>query len=159
MECIKSANSGVLIEKCKVKLISQKHLLLDFAITINRSLRAVFVHFRLFHKSSSNEFRPMLVNAWEDYCAYMTGDQRNMIIGRLYPTFLPYTNMNHTCPYQPGRYFAKISNISLSTFDPIQMFPSGRYRFVIGVHEVFNGPLLAKFRFHGSISDHRITIF
>ncbi len=151
------SNNGVTVDRCKVKQISRNHISADVAFTFSRKITTFFWHFTVFFKFSSNEYRQTMVNVWDDFCSYLAGDPKNMIVGRVFPTFQPYTNFNHTCPYEPGPIFMKIKNMSANEADPVYLVPSGRYRVDISWHEIFRGPPFAKLRIYGAISDHRIV--
>lgn len=127
--------------------------------TFNRTLESIFVHSSIFHQFSNNEYRPFLLNVWEDFCGYMRGDKRNMYLNLLAPLFMKNINFNHTCPYHPGMYLVKFDNVSVSDLDTIKIIPAGRYRLELSYHIGFKGPFLLTHKIYYSVSDHRIELF
>lgn len=152
-------NVGTTITKCMAKSLSQQHVRADVQVTLNRTIKSIFLRERIYMQFSNNEYRPLLLDRTEDFCAYMKGDLSNILLSRLYPTFTQFTNLNHTCPYHPGLYIVKISNLTISSVAPTMLVPSGRYRIEIGVYDEFNGPMLFKAHIYGSVSDHRVEKF
>lgn len=139
--------------------MSRDRIRVDVELTLHRRITSAFVHYTLYKQYSTNEYRKYLIDGWEDYCGYMNGDKKNLVLSRVYPVFGKYTNINHTCPYEPGFYFGKVYNLSVNSVAPIMLVPSGRYRLEITAHEVFKGPMMAKVKLFGSISEHRVEVF
>lgn len=127
--------------------------------TFNRTIKSFFIHANLFYQFSSNEYRPLLFNLWEDFCGYMNGDELNRFLSIFLPRYMKNTNFNHTCPYKPGVYQIKFDNISFNALDFIKMIPAGRYRFELSYHVGFNGPSFGKHKIFYSVSDHRVERF
>lgn len=96
---------------------------------------------------------------WEDFCGFMSGEKKNLVLALAYPLFIKYTNVNHTCPYLPGSYFFKIDDFYVNTAAPLFLVPAGRYRLEININEGFEGPLVAKSKIIGSVSDRRVDFF
>lgn len=160
LQCISMPNNSLAsINKCVAKLVSRDRIRVDFEATLHRTIKTAFIHYTVFYKFSTNEYRQFAIDGWEDYCGYMDGDKKNLLIGRIYPDFIEYTNVNHTCPYRPGFYFIKIHNLSINSIAPLMLVPSGRYRLDISAHEGFKGPILGKVKLFGSVSDHRVEVF
>ncbi|XP_013104041.2 uncharacterized protein LOC106084708 isoform X1 [Stomoxys calcitrans] len=59
----------------------------------------------------------VLNNSW-DACAFMKKRKSNRVLGRLYQTIAPYTNINHTCPYDVSCGQFRIKKLECKTFDP-----------------------------------------
>ncbi|KAG4065871.1 hypothetical protein HA402_012549 [Bradysia odoriphaga] len=158
VECVNYPNASITNKKCKVNLISRENLRADIIFEIKRKFTTMFWHYVVYYQFSSNEYRPFLINVWDDFCSFMEG-RNNIIIGKLIDVFREFTNLNHTCPYEKGSYFIRFNNFSVSTFNPNQFVPAGKYRLDVVVHEIFEGPPMVKLRLFGSISDHRTEIF
>lgn len=141
------------------KLISRDVIRADVQATLNHTVSSVFVQCTVYYKFSNNEYRQFAVNVVEDFCGYMKGDIGNVIISRIFPDFIQFTNVNHTCPYTAGHYFIKVSNLSVNSVAPLMIIPSGRYRLEISVYDGFKGPQLGKVHLYGSISDSRVEKF
>lgn len=77
-------------------------------------------------KKETQHFRPFLVNVKLDCCDYFkTKRVENIIVRRVANYFLPYSNMNHTCPYEGQITFKEFN------FEPYFMpsiWPSGLYK-------------------------------
>lgn len=141
------------------KSISRGQIRADVQGTSNRTVKSAFVHYTVYYQFSTNEYRQFAINGVEDFCGYMKGDKGNLIISRIYPDFIRFTNVNHTCPYAPGNYFFKISNLTVNDIAPLMLVPSGRYRLEISAHDGFKGPMFGKVHLWGSVSDHRVEQF
>lgn len=160
VQCISDPNSGSSITKCIFKSIDRHHIRIDFEITLNHTVKAIFFHFKLFYQISNNQFQPFM-NVVEDFCGYMKGDIGNILLRRSFPKLrnITSTSINHKCPYAPGKYFVKNSNLTVSSLASKIIIPSGRCRAEISLHEGYEGPLLGKAIVYFSISDHRIERF
>lgn len=145
-------NTSFSVTKCKVKLLRHDRLFVDVEGSIHHTITSAFVHFRVFYKFSSNEYRPLLFDVWEDFCAYMNGAKNNIIFNRWYPKFRQYISFNHSCPYHPGMLLVKMSNVSLDIFTPIQFVPSGRYRIDVSVHDSYKGTCVFMLKVYAGIS-------
>lgn len=157
--CIEAPKSGFSINKCVLKSISRDRISADGQGTLNRTMTSLFLHFEVFYKFSNNEYRRFMFDLWQDICAFFGGSKGNPLLERNLPKFLPFTNVNHSCPYQPGLYFIKFSNISANAFAPMQFLPSGRYRLHLSVYDSFKGTRMGTLKVYASISDHRIEQF
>ncbi|XP_075151090.1 uncharacterized protein LOC142225196 [Haematobia irritans] len=58
---------------------------------------------------------PKIDNTW-DGCAFMKSRKTNRALNRLFGYIEPYTNLNHTCPYNHDIY---VKNITLSNQRPL----------------------------------------
>lgn len=159
MVCTEVPNSGVSIDKCTGKLMRHNRYHVDFQVTLNHTIKSFFIHYAMYYKFSNNEYRPFMINVWEDFCGYMNGDKKNLVIGIIYPNIREYTNMNHTCPYKPGLNFVTMYNLSIHDFVLDFIIPSGRYYLEINGHSGFEGPMIGQIKVYGSVSDHRVDKF
>ncbi|XP_059221432.1 uncharacterized protein LOC131996030 [Stomoxys calcitrans] len=66
---------------------------------------------------------PALNQSW-DACAFMKDRKTNRALGRLYQYIEPYTNINHTCPYNHDIH---IANFTLSGQRPMLPVFNGEY--------------------------------
>ena len=66
------------------------------AFRINHTIKTIFFNYKLYYQISSNRFMPF-INVEEDFCEYMRGDIRNLLLSRIYPNFfaMAHTNANH----------------------------------------------------------------
>ncbi|XP_059221458.1 uncharacterized protein LOC131996048 [Stomoxys calcitrans] len=74
---------------------------------------------------------PLIVNTW-DFCAFMADSKRFKSFERIFEYFGPYSNINHTCPYDHDIY---VTNFTL-TRRAIMPLPNGRY--AINTTYIFN---------------------
>lgn len=118
LQCLSDPRSGASISKCVTKSIDRDHIRVDLQEQLNSTIKMMFVHYKLYYQFSTNEFRQFAVDVVEDFCGYMKGNQGNILISKIYPDIIPYTNFNHTCPYTPGSYFLKMSNLSVNSLAP-----------------------------------------
>ncbi len=157
-QCFADARNGATFIKCVAKSISRDHVRVDVQANFNRTIKSIFIQYVLYYQWSTNEFK-QFINVVEDFCGYMKGNKGNILISRIWPDLLPFSNLNHTCPYTPGNYFMTISNLSINSLAPSILVPSGRYRLELSGSDGYNGPIFIKGIIYGSISDHRIEIF
>lgn len=135
----------------------------DAEILFNRTVKSTFIHYAVYYQHSTNEYRPFLVNGWEDFCGYLNGDDwknggKNVLISFIYRTLRNYTNVR-SCPIQPKTYYFKMDNVSVNVFNYDQLVPAGRYRIEIDVHDGYKGKQFATLKVYGSVSDHRVEKF
>lgn len=126
---------------------------------LKKTLTEVFLNYAVLLQSSSNVYRPFIPKRYEDFCGYMRKDKTNIFLTLFYPLLLPYTNINHTCPYEPGVYDVNIPDMPTNAFDLIDLLPSGRDRIDLSYHSSYDGPAYIQINTYLSISDHRVQKF
>uniref|UniRef100_T1GLD9 Uncharacterized protein n=1 Tax=Megaselia scalaris TaxID=36166 RepID=T1GLD9_MEGSC len=110
---------------CYVKPINRTVAYLDMEFYIIQRAHHVIITLQLFKKETQH-FRPFLINLKVDACDFLKTKRNNNIIVRTVANyFLPYSNMNFTCPYKGIILFKNFN------FDPGFMpsiWPSGYYK-------------------------------
>ncbi|XP_059221457.1 uncharacterized protein LOC131996047 [Stomoxys calcitrans] len=71
---------------------------------------------------ASIQSMPLIDNTW-DLCAYLAEPKRFKSFGRLFEYLAPFSNINHTCPYNHDIY---VTNFTI-TRRAIMPLPNGRY--------------------------------
>lgn len=139
------------------KLINEQEIRVDLEATSNRTINSVFVQYSLYSRYSTNGYRQLIADRVEDFCGYMKGDNGNIALSHIFPDYVQFTNVNHTCPYVPGYYFFKISNFTMNDYSHIIFAPSGKYRLEISAHDGYKGPMYGKVHLYLSVSDQRVV--
>uniref|UniRef100_A0A1I8PMX1 Uncharacterized protein n=2 Tax=Stomoxys calcitrans TaxID=35570 RepID=A0A1I8PMX1_STOCA len=74
-------------------------------------------------------YKPFIYDNLVDVCTFLGGfgQQRQTFWGLIYPMVTKFSNINHTCPYEPHDIVVKdlIANNDLTNMVPL---PKGRYR-------------------------------
>lgn len=159
VECVRIPNSILSVKRCVAKSLSRDRIHVDGLGVVSRTINTTFIHVSVYYQFSNNEYRPFLINKWEDLCGYFRGEMGNFLIAFIYPVIRDYTNIGHTCPIKADSYYFKIKNESINMFNYDQLVPAGRYRIDIDAHEGFEGKQFLKIKIYGSVSDHRIERF
>ncbi|KAH8383635.1 hypothetical protein KR009_009770, partial [Drosophila setifemur] len=76
----------------------------------------------------TNGYKPFLYNITVDACRYMRNPKSNPIAAYLHGLFLPFSNMNHTCPYNHDLMVEKVSTSFINTqVTSVLPFPLGDF--------------------------------
>ncbi|XP_059221431.1 uncharacterized protein LOC131996028 [Stomoxys calcitrans] len=67
---------------------------------------------------------PLLNNTW-DICDFMRKRKRGNVFSRIYAYLGPYTNLNHSCPFNHDIYVQNLTIMGKKTLVPM---PNGNYR-------------------------------
>lgn len=123
----------ITIHACNYKRIGQESISLDFQGFINKTCDRLQVHIRFSVLYGDDE--RMLVNRWEDMCAYLNG-KSNWFLDMTFAPFLKHSNMNHTCPYS-GELRLHVDRITASDIPARVVLPTGKFRNILSFT---NGP-------------------
>ncbi|XP_061392614.1 uncharacterized protein LOC133328084, partial [Musca vetustissima] len=66
---------------------------------------------------------PLFNNTW-DVCNFLKNRKRNRAFGRVFDFIAPYTNLNHSCPYNHGIY---VNNFTFYGTKRLMPLPKGGY--------------------------------
>uniref|UniRef100_A0A1I8MEU0 Uncharacterized protein n=1 Tax=Musca domestica TaxID=7370 RepID=A0A1I8MEU0_MUSDO len=72
-----------------------------------------------------------MLNATWDACAFMKNRKRNRALNRLFKYLAPYTNVNHSCPYN---HDIIVRNFTLWNQTPLFSSPNVAFKISIGVY-------------------------
>ncbi|KAH8380224.1 hypothetical protein KR009_009569, partial [Drosophila setifemur] len=110
---------------------------------VRRGVAAFFMHCKVYKLpvtnadvsvsllKKSNGYRPFLFNQTLDYCYYMRNPQAYPLIYSMHKAFMPYSNINHSCPYEHDLI---MSNLIYKEDDLKDLpLPTGDYMIRIGV--------------------------
>ncbi|XP_017840224.1 uncharacterized protein LOC108598118 [Drosophila busckii] len=85
-------------KKCELKMIRRGVAAFSmYAAVYKLPVKNVYANLELHRRS--NGYKPFLFNQSLDYCFYMRNPKAYAFINSIHDTFLNYSNMNHTCPY------------------------------------------------------------
>ncbi|XP_055915763.1 uncharacterized protein LOC129948775 [Eupeodes corollae] len=123
---------------CSVKPLNRTTTAVNISGYIIRNVSNLLINAQLFKKSEIN-YRPFLVNVTENYCDYFSKNKGGAYMRLVAPIYMPYTNMNHTCPFY-GYGFLKDLPISRDKLP--KFWPPGSYRLDLLAYEKNYGKLL-----------------
>ncbi|XP_034655010.1 uncharacterized protein LOC117892705 [Drosophila subobscura] len=73
-------------------------------------------------------YRPFMYNITADACRFLKNPQSNPVLNFFYATIVPYTNINHSCPYEHDIFMEKVPTQSINgQFGKLLPFPDGDY--------------------------------
>lgn len=80
-----------------------------------------------------NHFRPFLIDLDTDVCDFMGNkSKRQLLADGIFPKVMPYTNLNHSCPYE-GEVWLRNFEVDLRFINLFQV-PTGYYRLDVRVY-------------------------
>lgn len=120
------------------------------------------IHFDLYKRTSANVYRQMVIDYWENFCAWTNGTSKNLMldytIGRAIKNPNLHTNAIHKCPYV-GPFYIQSNNLSLDFLAFDFLFPAGVFHLEITLSDKKRGDWIVKLTVYFSVSEHRIEIF
>ncbi|KAH8333177.1 hypothetical protein KR074_010271, partial [Drosophila pseudoananassae] len=127
LKCVSFDESFCSFEQCFLKSVNRSYKYGSlkvklYKVPVNNARVTLALNQRL------NGYKPFLYNITFDACKFMKNRNSNQVILFLYNLFGPYSNLNHTCPYNNDVYVEKwptfYMNRQLTTVLP---FPQGDY--------------------------------
>ncbi|XP_065354686.1 uncharacterized protein LOC135949148 [Calliphora vicina] len=86
------------IKECKLKVMGRNKVALRLTMRLfHVPVNNITVNFQLFRKSF--DYRPFMYNTTLDFCVFLKNQKRYPFWERLYGFAIPYTNVNHSCPF------------------------------------------------------------
>lgn len=109
--------------ECGVKLKSRYKAEFNTNVKLLKQLDSIQFHMQTFYKHSNNEYRPLFLNARDDYCkSFQTG---SALLNLLLRNIKNNINFNKPCPWTPGDYFIKDFNFGMDHLP--NLIPDGLY--------------------------------
>jgi len=88
---------------CRLKLIGRGVVGLSLQINILKPpVQQVTINFSIWKKL--NGYHPFLFNTTVDFCHYMKHPNPMTVFYYFHRALMPFSNMNHTCPYAVSNY-------------------------------------------------------
>ncbi|KAH8380225.1 hypothetical protein KR009_009570 [Drosophila setifemur] len=96
--CESLNTSYVDFTQCEIKVLKKGVTAFYMVAKLHQlPVNSVEINMCLYKKYSV--YRPFLFNQTVDYCSYMQNPQAHPMIYSMHQTIFPYSNMNHSCPY------------------------------------------------------------
>ncbi|ALC42382.1 CG33679, partial [Drosophila busckii] len=114
------------IPVCKLKVLGRGKIGANVQVKMyNPPAYNITLNFSIWRKL--NGYHPFLFNITVDFCHYMKHPNPMQVFYYFHRAFMPYSNMNHTCPYD---HDVIINNFVLADdmFDKVPV-PKGSYMF------------------------------
>ncbi|KAH8408935.1 hypothetical protein KR009_004069, partial [Drosophila setifemur] len=114
-------------EYCYLKSMSRSYKYMTLKVNLFKiPITKVKINAALYKRF--NGYRPFMYNITIDGCRFMNDTKSNIAMGFLYETFRPYSNMNHTCPYDHDLMVEKLPvSFVNNRVTKILPFPEGDY--------------------------------
>ncbi|XP_054742575.1 uncharacterized protein LOC129247467 [Anastrepha obliqua] len=125
IQCTSFNKSFLNFPECRLRLVQRNLNEITIRVKLSEPLEDVTVHLQLMKKS--NGYHPYLVDTKFDACKFMS-TKNNPLINYLYDFVRPYTNINHSCPYE-HELILKNLRIDQSLLNAATMLPTGDYAF------------------------------
>ncbi|EDV49303.2 uncharacterized protein Dere_GG17091 [Drosophila erecta] len=98
VKCTSHDESYATFEYCFLKAINRTYKY----VSIKVKLHQVPVNFALYERL--NGYKPFLYNVTVDACNYLLKPKGNPVVTFIFGLFAPYSNMNHSCPFNVSIY-------------------------------------------------------
>uniref|UniRef100_A0A1I8P0L9 Uncharacterized protein n=1 Tax=Stomoxys calcitrans TaxID=35570 RepID=A0A1I8P0L9_STOCA len=110
VECEEFDKSFASFKKCYLKALARDVIALHLHVQLHElPINNITTNAQLFQKG--NGYRPFLYNTTMNLCEFFKHPKRFMFWKIIYDNFKPYSNVNHTCPYD---HDIIIDNITLN---------------------------------------------
>ncbi|XP_075159499.1 uncharacterized protein LOC142232734 [Haematobia irritans] len=98
LQCELLDSSFASIKKCQLRALARDVVSLNLHVALHQlPVGNISFNGQLYHRG--NGYRPFMYNDTIDFCSFVKKPSRNMIWKIIYEMFKPYTNINHSCPY------------------------------------------------------------
>ncbi|XP_050333021.1 uncharacterized protein LOC126761117 [Bactrocera neohumeralis] len=143
--CESFNKSWVVINECRLRAIKRDVTALNINISFLHPANDIKLSIAYLKKA--NGYKPFVLNSTLDACEHIH-KRNNPIANLLYPFFVPFSNINHTCPYVGDQivknFYPKneIVRLVLPMGDYLVMMSwilSKRKTFVTNIYFTFNG--------------------
>ncbi|KRF99517.1 uncharacterized protein Dwil_GK28163 [Drosophila willistoni] len=116
-------------EYCYIKAINRSYKYVSLKVNLFK-MPVTKVKVNLSLMKRFNGYRPFLYNVTVDACNYLKNPSKNPIAQFLGGLYLPFTNMNHQCPFNHSLILDKLPIDHLNhQFSSVLPFPLGDYAF------------------------------
>ncbi|XP_070142634.1 uncharacterized protein [Drosophila kikkawai] len=127
VECISLDKTFDDFEYCFLKSVNRTYKYLSLKVNLFKTpITKVKVNVALFKRL--NGYRPFMYNITVDACRFLKNTNSNPLAMYFWEFFKPYSNMNHTCPFDHDLILDKLAvsfvNNRVTTVLP---FPEGAY--------------------------------
>ncbi|XP_043656910.1 uncharacterized protein LOC122622502 [Drosophila teissieri] len=129
IKCISHDETFATFEYYFLKAINRTYKYFSFKVKLHQlPVRKVKVNFALYQRL--NGYKPFLYNVTIDGCKYMANRKTNPVVTFFYSLFGPYSNINHSCPYNHDLIVEKVPCSYIEAqFTNTLPFPKSSYAF------------------------------
>ncbi|XP_037717789.1 uncharacterized protein LOC119552082 [Drosophila subpulchrella] len=127
--CTSLDESYASFEYCYLKSVNRTHKYASLKAKLHKGpVYKIKVNFAIYQRL--NGYKPFLYNVTVDGCKFVLNQKSSPVTSFIFNLFAPYSNMNHSCPYDNDIIVEKVPysylNSQLSTVLP---FPKSSYAF------------------------------
>ncbi|KAH8298346.1 hypothetical protein KR018_006562, partial [Drosophila ironensis] len=129
IKCLSLDESFCSIEYCFLKSVSRNYKYSSLKVNLHKvPIDKIKINFAIFKRL--NGYKPFLYNITFDACKYLKNPQKYPVARFILSLFIPFSNMNHTCPYDHDLIVDKAptSNMDHQLTNTLP-FPRGDYGF------------------------------
>nr|XP_044248954.1 uncharacterized protein LOC123002679 [Drosophila takahashii] len=114
-------------EYCHLKSVNRSFKYYSLKVNLFQlPITSVQVNMELF--KGGNGYHPFLYNATLDACKFLKNQKSNPVVGYFYGFLKPFSNMNHSCPYNHDLVVDKITTEFVNNqITKVLSFPEGQY--------------------------------
>ncbi|XP_020810952.1 uncharacterized protein LOC110186231 [Drosophila serrata] len=105
LSCDLCAPELAFVKQCNIKAIDRKHNMINIEAFLNKTISEFSIHF-IMVKRESGGWHPFMYNIKMDICKYFKNPRKFFIPNLIYSFIKPFTNVNHSCPYEAGSYMS-----------------------------------------------------
>uniref|UniRef100_B3P459 GG17093 n=1 Tax=Drosophila erecta TaxID=7220 RepID=B3P459_DROER len=129
VKCTSHDESYATFEYCFLKAINRTYKYVSIKVKLHQvPVRKVKVNFALYERL--NGYKPFLYNVTVDACNYLLKPKGNPVVTFIFGLFAPYSNMNHSCPFNHDVTVEKVPfSYITSQLTDILPFPKSSYAF------------------------------
>ncbi|KAH8371855.1 hypothetical protein KR093_009112 [Drosophila rubida] len=126
VKCIVMSPSYVIFKQCHLKVLGRGLIALTIqAVLLKDPITNAKVNLALFRKY--NGFQPYLLKATFDFCKIVSKSNYRFSVEKIFiDAILPFSNINHSCPYKDEIYIKNI--VFKEEFLKFIPLPSGEYQ-------------------------------
>ncbi|XP_059217516.1 uncharacterized protein LOC106088993 [Stomoxys calcitrans] len=98
LECEEYDRPFATFEKCYLKAVARDVVSMQLHVALHKTpINNISLHAQLFQRGMG--YRPFMYNTTLDFCEFRKKPTRSMFWKIVFDMVSPYTNANHTCPY------------------------------------------------------------
>ncbi|XP_022211674.2 uncharacterized protein LOC111066992 [Drosophila obscura] len=129
VNCTSLDKSYVTFEYCYLKSVNRTYKYGSLKVNLHQGAITV-LHLNLAIYQRLSGYKPFLYNVTVDYCKFIANSKSSPVARFIVNLFGPYSNLNHTCPYDHPIIIDKapISHLDYQ-LTKVLPFPKGKYGF------------------------------
>ncbi|XP_023034018.1 uncharacterized protein LOC111519150 [Drosophila willistoni] len=127
LKCNSLDETFAAIEYCRIKSVNRTYKYFSVKVGLFKiPISNVTINLAAFQRL--NGYKPFLYNITFDACKYLASTNKNPIVKYFHEFIIPYTNLNHTCPYNHDMIVEKVPiDFINNRLTQVLPFPLGDY--------------------------------